>query len=66
MTYFPRKYSSKLYSMYHIMRSLQYFDDAEVNPPLKMLRPMVWNDVKKFFLDETEKLIKENLMDRQR
>ena len=63
---FPRKYSSKLYSMYHIMRSLQYFDDAEVNPPLEMLRPMVWNDVKKFFLDETEKLIKENLMDRQR
>lgn len=60
---FPKKFSGQLYSMYHIVRSLQYFDDAEKSPPLDMLKPVVWDEVKRFFLDETEKLIKDKVLE---
>jgi len=60
---FPKKFSGQLYSMYHIVRSLQYFDDAEKSPPLDMLKPVVWDEVKRFFLDETEKLVKHKVLE---
>jgi hypothetical protein len=60
---FPKKFSGQLYSMYHIVRSLQYFDDAEKSPPLDMLKPVVWDEVKRFFLDETEKLVKDKVLE---
>lgn len=58
---FPRKYGGHMYSMYHILRSLQYFEDAEKSPPLDMIKAVEWNEVKNFFLDETEKLVKSKI-----
>lgn len=55
---FPKKYADQQYSLYHIFRSLQYFDDAEKSPPLVMLRSVEWNTVKDFFIKETERLAK--------
>lgn len=50
--YFPRKYGHKAYSLYHIVRSLQYFDDAEQEPPLDMLVAINWDEIKAFFTRE--------------
>jgi len=47
--HFPRKYGHKAYSLYHIVRSLQYFDDAEQEPPLDMLVAINWDEIKAFF-----------------
>jgi hypothetical protein len=55
---FPKKYSGQRYSLYHIFRSLQFFEDAEKSPPLEMLHNVEWNIVKAFFIQETERLAK--------
>ncbi|NLX90867.1 MAG: nucleotidyl transferase AbiEii/AbiGii toxin family protein [Firmicutes bacterium] len=56
--FFPKKYSSQRYSLYHIFRSLQFFEDAEKSPPLDMLHNVDWNEVKAFFTQETDRLAK--------
>ena len=58
---FPRKFQGRLYSVYHIVRSLQYFDDAEKEPPLDMLQSLSWAELKQFYLSQTELLTGENL-----
>ncbi|HSW10956.1 MAG TPA: nucleotidyl transferase AbiEii/AbiGii toxin family protein [Bacillota bacterium] len=58
---FPRKFRGRLYSVYHLIRSLQYFDDAEREPPLDMLQPLSWTELKQFFIGQAEQLTKENL-----
>lgn len=55
---FPKKYSGRQYSLYHIFRSLQFFEDAEQSPLLKMLHTVEWNIVKAFFMEETVRLAK--------
>ncbi|MDO9534073.1 MAG: nucleotidyl transferase AbiEii/AbiGii toxin family protein [Bacillota bacterium] len=55
---FPKKYSGQQYSLYHIFRSLQFFEDAEKSPPLEMLHNVEWNIVKTFFMEETGRLAK--------
>lgn len=62
---FPKKYSSQRYSLYHIFRSLQYFEDAEKSPPLQMLRSVEWKTVKDFFIKETERLAKSILPEKR-
>jgi hypothetical protein len=54
----PQKFRDRRYSLYHLIRSLQYFEDAETGPPLEMLKPMDWESVKEFFLRETNTLAK--------
>ena len=41
----------------HSLRSLVYFDDAEVEQdrPLELLQPIDWEQVKKFFREEVER-----------
>jgi hypothetical protein len=39
----------------HVVRSLVYFDDAETEPDMKMVKPFVWADLKSDF----EKWVKE-------
>lgn len=55
---FPKKYSGQQYSLYHAMKSLQYFEDAENSPPLDLIQPIEWETVKTFFLEETKHLSK--------
>ncbi len=35
---------------FHILKSLVYFDDAEIEPELDTLIPVKWNEVKEFFI----------------
>jgi hypothetical protein len=53
---FRRKYGATNYSPYHLLKSLVYFTDAEREPMPKMLRPISWPEVKKFFETEVAKL----------
>lgn len=54
---FPRKYGNT-YSIYHILRSLQYFEDAEKCEPLKMLVEVEWSKVKDYFVRESKQLMR--------
>jgi len=48
----PRKFGER-YSLAHILRSLQYFEDAEREPELRLLDPRIsWAEVKRFFRDQ--------------
>jgi len=57
----PEKYGKTNYSPYHLLRSLVYFVDAEKEPMPKLLPPLAWRDVKKFFASEVRKLKLEQL-----
>jgi predicted nucleotidyltransferase component of viral defense system len=45
-------------SIYHLLRSLVYFGDAEGDPPPHMLVPYDWSQIKHFFQQEGERLMK--------
>lgn len=48
----PRKFGER-YSLAHVLRSLQYFEDAEREPELRLLDPGIsWPEVKRFFRDQ--------------
>ena len=47
----PIKYPETQINLYHIIKSLIYFEDAEREPELRMLQPLPWESVKSFFLD---------------
>ncbi|OGP75677.1 MAG: hypothetical protein A2V86_15365 [Deltaproteobacteria bacterium RBG_16_49_23] len=53
----PEKYGSLSYPSYHLLRSLAYFDDAERDPPLKMLTRCNWNRIKVFFEKQVRELM---------
>jgi hypothetical protein len=52
----PQKYGKKNYSTYHLLRSLVYFVDAEKEPMPRLLVPLSWLQVKRFFEIEVRKL----------
>lgn len=58
---FERKYADVRYSMIHLLKSLQYFKDAEPDPMPQMLIPLEWAEVKRFFEDEVRRLMQELL-----
>ncbi len=53
----PEKYASLSYPSYHLLRSLAYFDDAERDPPLRMLARYNWNRIKSFFQEQVRELM---------
>lgn len=53
---FDVKFRRVAYNRAHILKSLCYFEDAERDPSPKLLVPLVWDDVKTFFLSETQRL----------
>lgn len=53
---FREKYRKTGYSPYHLLKSLVYFVDAEKEPMPKLLLPLSWREVKKFFEIEVTKL----------
>ncbi len=53
----PIKYPETQINLYHIIKSLIYFEDAEREPELRILQPLPWESVKSFFLDVQRSLV---------
>lgn len=50
--YFEEKYGKENYNIYHLLKSLVYFEDAENEPELNMLVQFSWENVKNFFAEQ--------------
>lgn len=59
--FYNQKYGSLKNHLYFILRSLDYFQDAEIDELPEMLIPVAWEEVKKFFQSQTIKLAKNKL-----
>ncbi len=53
--YYHDKYSQENYNLFHILKSLVYFEDAEKEPELIMLRQFSWEHMKNFFIEQIKK-----------
>lgn len=53
----PKKYGAGRANVYHILKSLTYFEDAEREPPPTMLEPFDWEECKAFFARETHSIV---------
>jgi predicted nucleotidyltransferase component of viral defense system len=53
----PRKFSNLEYPSYHLLRALAYFDDADGDQMPKMIRPIEWKIVRRFFSGEVNRLM---------
>lgn len=49
LSFYDQKYGNLRERMYHIARSLDYFDDADQDRDYKMLIEVSWDDIKKHF-----------------
>jgi len=47
--FFELKYRAGSHNVYHILKSLVYFDDAENDPDPHMIVEFSWDDLKRFF-----------------
>lgn len=56
-----RRYRGVKYDLYHILRSLTYFDDADKEQMPEMLVKVSWDDVKTFFMKEARRLFIEKI-----
>lgn len=61
LKFYDKKYDRLSNNIVHIMRSLDYFADADPQDSPKMLIPVSWEEVKKFFQKEVIKLAKNKL-----
>jgi hypothetical protein len=53
---FRLRFASASPDIYHRLRALTFFDDAEREPELMLLRPAPWSDVRSFFEGEARRL----------
>lgn len=53
---YEQKYKNLAQNRVHVEKSLVYFDDAEEEPLPEMLKPVDWEEIKKFFLKEVGSL----------
>lgn len=51
-----QKYASVSYNLYHLSKSLVYFEDAERGPMPQCLEPVDWAEVKQFFQTEVSRI----------
>ena len=58
---YDKKYHVLTENLYSLIRSLQYFDDAESSQMPKMIRDVSWSEVMKFISAETIRLAKKYL-----
>lgn len=59
---YDRKFKSLKQNKAHILKSLDYFDDADKEANLKMLKSANWKEIKSFFQREVKKIGKEIFM----
>ena len=55
---YEKKYHLLQSNLYTLMKSLQFFTDAEATDMPKMIKHITWEEVKKFFRQETLRLAK--------
>ncbi|MFZ5633365.1 MAG: nucleotidyl transferase AbiEii/AbiGii toxin family protein [Bacillota bacterium] len=58
MRLFDIKYKNPGYSQYHLLKSLAYFEDADREPDPEMLKPVNWDSIKQYFLQQQKELLK--------
>lgn len=56
-----KKYNRESCDLPHLFKSLVYFDDAQIKPERAKIVDDKWQEVKKFFVQETQKLLPEFL-----
>ena len=61
LKFYDQKYGVLKDHLYIILRSLDYFQEAEIDKMPEMLIPVSWEEVKKFFQDQAVKLAKSKL-----
>jgi hypothetical protein len=52
--FFNQKYQQENYNLYHVLKSLVYFDDAETDPDPQMKVEFSWDGLKTFFVHEVK------------
>jgi len=55
----PEKFHGNKVNLYHIVKSLTYFDDAEEEPIPRMLTDFNWDEVKSFFQQNQHELVQQ-------
>ena len=43
---------------FHVIKSLTYFDDAEIEPNPQTIEKIIWNEIKNTIVNEINKMIK--------
>ena len=61
LEFYDQKYGTLNDHLYIILRSMNYFADANIEDMPEMLLPVSWEEVKKFFQNQTIKLAKSKL-----
>lgn len=57
LIWFQTKFAQTNYSMVHVLKSLTYFTEAELDPMPHMLVPLDWEGVKRYFTREASRLL---------
>jgi hypothetical protein len=55
-TFLAAKFPAQQYDLYHLLRSLTYFADAEAEPMPRLRQPVTWDQIKRFFIAEAARL----------
>jgi hypothetical protein len=53
--YFEEKYGKENFNIYHVLKSLVYFEEAEKDPELNMLVQFSWENVKSYFSEQIKR-----------
>ncbi len=59
--WFRRKYRDVHFNLVHIIKSLSFFEDADSDPMPEMLIDIDWETVKKFFITESKKILRDKI-----
>jgi hypothetical protein len=57
LAWFKKKFAQTNYSLLHVLKSLTYFEEAELDPMPDMLVPLSWRDVKQFFTQDVPRFL---------
>lgn len=57
LKFYQKKYEILNHDLYHVYKSLIYFEDAELDPIPKMLEKADWEEIKTFFNKQIDKLM---------
>lgn len=59
---FQQKYATASTDPFHLLRSLTYFADADTDASINLLKPLEWNTVKTFFVEQVRAYSRDRLV----